>query len=113
MGEHYGNYFEDYYLNGHGVGGLVKACRLHAGLELDPGRDETSGLDLIHYNSEADTCYIHFLKLEDAVETARLAAEMIHDPAKMSAMVKIANEIESIKSKELRRKRTGHSERFS
>src|SRR5687768_13749174 len=52
-----GDSVEGYYLNGHGVQGLIRACRLHAGLDPD-----AEGID---YNSEADTCFIHFSKLED------------------------------------------------
>src|SRR5262249_34701624 len=64
-----GDSLDGYYLNGHGVQGLVMACRLHAG--LDP---EAEG---IIYNSEGDACFIHFSNLEDAVQTARLAADML------------------------------------
>lgn len=73
---------EGYYLNGYGVQGLIRACRLHAG--LDPDAD---GID---YNSEADTCFIHFSKLEDAVQTARLASDMLKDRSKIAAMVGVA-----------------------
>jgi hypothetical protein len=74
----------DYYLNGHGVQGLVMACRLHAG--LDP---EAEG---ILYNSEGDTCFIHFSKLDDAVQTAHLASDMLRDRRKLVAMIEVARE---------------------
>ena len=85
LGEEVGEaYVDDYYLNGYGVQGLVQACRLSAGLEV-----EAEGID---YDSEADTCFIHFARLEDAVETARLASERLNDRAKLSAMVQVARE---------------------
>ena len=77
-------YVDDYYLNGYGVQGLVQACRLSAGLNV-----EAEGID---YDSEGDTCFIHFSRLEDAIETAQLAAEMLKDRAKIVAMVQVARE---------------------
>jgi hypothetical protein len=78
------DYVDDYYLNGYGVEGLVKACRLDIGLEVWP--------EGIEYDSEGDTCYIHFSRLDDAVQTAQLAAEMIKDRARIVAMSAIARE---------------------
>jgi len=75
---------DDYYLNGYGVQGLVKACRLQAGFE-----PEADGID---YNSEGDACYIHFANLDDAVETAQLVAEMLNDRSKLVAMIQVARE---------------------
>ena len=75
---------DGYDLNGYGLQGLVMACRLHAGLEV-----RAEG---IHYNSEGDTCYIHFSRLEDAVETARLASEMLEDRKKLVEMIAIARD---------------------
>jgi hypothetical protein len=77
-----GESVEGYYLNGHGVQGLIRACRFHAGLDPD-----AKG---INYNSEADTCFIHFSKLEDAVQTAQLASDMLKDRNKIAAMIRIA-----------------------
>jgi hypothetical protein len=79
-----GDAVDGYYLNGHGVQGLVMACRLKAGLD-----SEAEG---IVYNSEGDTCFIHFSKLEDAVQTAQLAADMLRDRGKIAAMVEVARE---------------------
>ena len=73
-----------YYLNGHGVQGLVMACRVHAGLEAEPAG--------VTYNSEADTCYIHFSKLDEAVRTAELASDMLRDRRKLAAMIELARE---------------------
>lgn len=78
--------FDDYYLNGYGIQGLVIACRFQAGLEIES--------EDIEYNSEADTCYIHFSKMEEAIQTAQLAADMIRNPTKLAAMVDIARENE-------------------
>lgn len=75
-----------YYLNGYGVQGLVMACRLNAGLDI-----EADGID---YNSEGDTCFIHFTSLDQAVRTARLAADMFKDRCKLEALIKIAQEKE-------------------
>jgi hypothetical protein len=60
------------------------ACRLKAG--LDPGAEG------IVYNSEGDTCFIHFSNLEDAVQTARLAADILRDRGKIAAMIEVARE---------------------
>jgi hypothetical protein len=79
-----GDSVDGYYLNGQGVQGLVMACRLHAGLDV-----EAEG---IVYNSEGDTCFIHFSNLEDAVQTARLAADMLRDRAQIAEMVEVARE---------------------
>lgn len=79
-----GDTVDDYYLNGYGIQGLVMACRLNAGLEV-----EAEGID---YNSEGDACYIHFENLEDAVETAQLLVAMLKSPAKMLAMIEVARE---------------------
>jgi hypothetical protein len=78
------SYLNGYYLNGYGVQGLVRACRLHAGLDPD-----AKG---IVYNSEANTCFIHFAKLEDAVRTARLVSDMLRDRSKIAAMIEVARE---------------------
>ena len=75
---------DDYYMNGHGLLGLVLASRAAAGLEAYP-----EGLEP---NSEADTCYMHFSDLETAVETARLGQEMISDRKKLEATIIVARE---------------------
>lgn len=82
LGEKYGESVDDYYLNGYGVEGLTKACRLQAGLA-----PEDDGID---FNSEADTCYIHFSDLDEAIKTAQLLTDMLHDGEKLRAMIKIA-----------------------
>jgi hypothetical protein len=79
-----GDSLDDYYLNGYGVQGLVMACRLEAGLEPEA--------DGIHYNSEGDTCFIHFASLDAAAETARLAAAMLQSRAAIAAMVQVARD---------------------
>lgn len=76
--------FEDYELNGYGLEGLVMACRVAAGLAA-----EAEG---IHYNSQGDTCYIHFTNLAEAMRTAGLAAEMIQERDKLLAMMEVARE---------------------
>ena len=75
-------YLNGFYLNGYGVEGLIKACRFRAGLDPDA--------EGIHYNSEGDTCFIHFSKLEDAVRTAQLASRMLRDRRKIAAMIEVA-----------------------
>lgn len=79
-----GYYLDDYYLNGPGVEGLVKATLFSDG--LDP---EMDGID---YNSEADTCYIHFENLDTAVQAAQLCAQMIADPQKLQEAIQVARE---------------------
>jgi hypothetical protein len=79
-----GDSLDDYYLNGYGVQGLVMACRLAAGLEPEA--------DGIHYNSEGDTCFVHFASLDDAVETASLVAAMLQSRAAIAAMVQVARD---------------------
>ena len=81
---HGGDTVDDYYLNGHGVQGLVMACRLAAGLEVEP-----EGVD---YNSEGDCCLVHFPTLEVALETAELTRAMLHDPKALKAMIALARE---------------------
>lgn len=92
--DHYdGEHFEGYYLNGYGMDGVVKACRLQAGLEPEPKRDsEKTPSYFVDYNSEACTCFIHFASLEDAIQTATLACEAINDVTKLIAMTKLADE---------------------
>jgi hypothetical protein len=75
---------DDYYLNGYGIERLVMAGRLSAGLPPEP--------DTIHYNSEGDTCYIHFTDLAEAVRTAELAAEMLQERERLVAMIALARE---------------------
>jgi hypothetical protein len=77
-------YLDDYYLNGYSVQGLVMACRLQAGLDpYGPGID---------YDSEANTCFIHFADLNDALATAELASDMLRSRDKIAAMIGIARE---------------------
>ena len=75
---------EGYYLNGYGIQGLVLASRIAAGLDLYP-----DGLDP---NSEGDTMFFHFSDLDMALETAKLAQEMILDREKIVAMIGVARE---------------------
>ncbi len=75
---------DGYYLNGYGVQGLVLAARIAAGLEAYP-----QGLEP---DSEGDTCFLHFTSLNDAVDTAQLAKEMIGDRSKIAALIVVARE---------------------
>ena len=77
-----GDTLDGYYLNGYGVEGLIRACRLRAGLEPDA--------EGIEYDSEGSACFIHFERLEDAVETARLASDLLNDRGKIVAMIAVA-----------------------
>jgi hypothetical protein len=79
-----GDSLDGYDLNGYGVQGLVLACRLAAGLEPEA--------DGIHYNSEGDTCFIHFASLDAAAETARLAAAVLQSRPAIAAMVAVARD---------------------
>lgn len=82
--DRYGDTFDDYYLNGYGVEGLVRAIRFMNG--LDPDSSE------VDYNSEGDACYIHFESLDRAVETAALSAEMIQSAETLKAAIRVAEE---------------------
>ncbi len=75
---------DDYYLNGYGVEGLVKAVLLTNGIDI-----EDSG---IHWNSEGDTCYVHFQDMNLAIRVAELASEMIADGHKLREAIKVARE---------------------
>ncbi len=75
---------DDWYFNGYGVEGLIKAARLAA--DLDP---ECDGID---YDSEGDACFIHFKDLDEAIKTAELSVEMISDKTKLSQMIVLGRE---------------------
>ena len=76
---------DDYYLNGYGVEGLVKATLLSNGIDLENG---------IEYNSEGSTCYIHFENLDHAIRVADLSAQMIKDPQSLREAIQVAIEHE-------------------
>ncbi|GHB97934.1 hypothetical protein [Cerasicoccus arenae] len=74
----------DYYLNGYGMEGLVKAVRIIAGLPPEP--------ESIEYDSEDDTCNIHFSDLDDARQTAELASAMITTYKKLLQAIQVARD---------------------
>jgi hypothetical protein len=79
-----GDAVDGYYLNGYGVEGLIRACRLRAGLDPDgPG---------VEYDSEGSACFIHFKRLEDAVQTAQLASRLLNDSGEIAAMIAVARD---------------------
>ncbi len=73
---------DGFYLNGYGIQCLVMACRMKAGLNVEQ--------DGIEYNSEGDTCFIHFAQLDDASRTAELLQPVLCDKTKLEEMVDIA-----------------------
>jgi hypothetical protein len=75
---------DDYYMNGYGIEGLVKAVLFNADFNL-----ESENID---FDSEGDTCYIHFKNLDDATQAATLAAAMITDLPSIKEMIVIACE---------------------
>ena len=75
---------DDYYMNGYGVEGLVKAV-LFAG-NIDPDDEE------IVYNSEGDACNIHFKTLAFAVHAAELSVAMVKNKKTLAAAIVIARE---------------------
>ena len=79
-----GDTVDGFYLNGYGVQCLVMACRANAGLDV-----EHEG---IVYDSEADTCFIHFKHLDEATRTAELLQSVLRDKARLEEMVSIARE---------------------
>ena len=81
---HGGDEIDGYYLNGYGVEGLVKALLSQNGI----GPDDPN----VHFNSEGDTCYIHFKKSEHALRAAELAARMIDDRRAIVDAIAIARE---------------------
>lgn len=77
-------YMGDYYLNGYGIEALVKSLMFKNGFDVD-------GADF-EFDSEGDTCYIHFKSMENAVSTAELASSMISDIHEMERMIQIARD---------------------
>lgn len=79
-----GESVDDFYLNGYGLQSLLQAARLEAGLEL-----EAEGIE---YNSEGDTCLVHFESLEEATRTAALAQAFVQSKERVAALVALARE---------------------
>ena len=75
IGSRFGESPNRYYLNGYGIEGLVKAARHSRGLEVEPAD--------MHYNSEGNTCYIHF---------DSMAAAMLSSKEELIAMITVARE---------------------
>ena len=75
---------DDYYLNGYGLEGLIKAMLLKQGTDLES--------DEISFNFEGDTCYIHFKDLHQAVNTATRAARMMASEQEIKHMIQLARE---------------------
>ncbi len=75
---------DDYYMNGYGIEGLVKAALFAA--KIDPEDEE------IDYNSEGDACNIHFKTLAFAVRAAELSVAMVKDKKTITAAIEIARE---------------------
>jgi hypothetical protein len=73
---------DGYYLNGYGVEGLVKAALFQDGVDLESPD--------IHFNSEGDTCYIHFKNLDLAMRAAEVAARMMMSRQSIMTMIGIA-----------------------
>jgi hypothetical protein len=72
-----------YYLNGPGIEGLVKAALFENGMNPDTFE--------IFYNSEGDCCSIQFgSRLDTAIQTAEVAADMIKDRPKLLAAIAAA-----------------------
>ncbi len=78
----YGDDINGYSLNGYGVQGLVLATRIINGLPA-----YTESMDP---NSEINTCYIHFKKYDEAIETIKLASEMINDKRLIIEAIEVA-----------------------
>lgn len=74
----------DYDFSGEGVEDLVRAARRSAGLEVYP--------EGIEYNSDSDTCDVHFVDLDEAARTAELCSEMFNDETLL------ANAIEAVEA---------------
>ncbi len=74
----------DYYMNGYGIQGLVLASRIAVGLDAYP--------DDLEPDSEGDTCFLIFQDYDSAIETAKLAKEMISSQAAIEKMIVIARE---------------------
>lgn len=73
---------DGYYMNGYGVEGLVKAALFDN--QIDPDGEG------FNYDSEGDTCYIHFTTLELAIRVAHIASSMIKDKDHLMKAIKIA-----------------------
>ena len=73
---------DSYYLNGYGVQGLVQAAMIADAIHVPEDR--------VHFNSEGDTCYIHFRDLDVAIQAAKTASSMIKDVEQIKRMIEIA-----------------------
>lgn len=73
---------DGYYMNGYGIEGLVRAVLSDAQM-VDSA---------ISYSSDSDTCNVHFKDMNIAAKVASLAAQMIADREKLTAMIKIVRE---------------------
>lgn len=80
--EKYGDEFDDYSFNGYGIQGLVFAARVLKGLP--------AASDTMDPNSETSTCYIHFKTYEEAIETIKIAFEMINSKRLILKSIKVA-----------------------
>lgn len=76
----------NYYMNGYGIEGLVKAVLFSEGFDVES--------ETIDFDSEGDTCYIHFKDLDEAIQAAALSAAMITDIESIKKMINIAYEQE-------------------
>lgn len=73
---------DGYYFNGYGVEGLIRALLFANGMDPeDPG---------IEYDSEGDSCYVHFNSMELALRVAELARAMIEDREALVRMIDVA-----------------------
>lgn len=80
--QHGSDTIDNYYMNGYGVEGLVKAALFSN--KISPDCED------INYDSEGDTCYMHFTSIEIAVRVAQIASSMIKDKDRLMKTIKIA-----------------------
>jgi hypothetical protein len=66
------------------VESLVKAVMLDAVLDVES--------EAIHFNSDGDSCYIHFKDRKETTKVATLAATMLNQPKLFEAAIRIARE---------------------
>lgn len=77
-------FVDDYYMNGYGIERLIQTILVIEG--TNPFSDG------IEYASEASACHVHFVDVDLAIRTAKLAAKMLNSPAILKKVIEVARE---------------------
>ena len=73
---------DGYSMNGYGLEGLLKAIRWKASRPV-----EGPGID---YDSEGDTCFVHFKNLDEAIWTAEQALQFLSSRETLADLIAVA-----------------------